>query len=292
MYLLMFAPIKNFLKILFLLGIVVFSSHALATEKGLFWQVESPTGKVSYLFGTMHSDDNRLTDFKPAVLDAIKASDVFVMETLSPNSPSVFMMPDGDLTTLLTEPELDKVYELAEFHSMHRSAATHMKPWLLAVVFDSPRPLTEFSQDNLLMSKAEEQGKEVVGIEDPIAHFSTMDDFNTAEQITMLRAVLKRSSEQKQHDYEALLNAYLSGSSDKVADLDDKITGGMLPKALWSRMRQTILTDRNKVMAKGIAESAQDKKLFVAVGASHLAGETGLVASLRKAGFKLTPVKQ
>lgn len=290
MYLSMFAPIKKFLKIGLLLPLLTFSSNTLATEKGLFWQLESPTGKVSYLFGTMHSDDNRLTDFKPAVLDAVKASDVFVMETLSPNSPSVFMMPDGDLTTLLTEPELDKVYELAEFHSMHRSAAMHMKPWLLAVVFDSPRPLTEFSQDNLLMSKAEEQGKDVVGIEDPVEHFSTMDDFSTAEQITMLRAVLKRTPQQKKHDYEALLHAYLSGSSDQVAQLDDKITGGMLPKALWNRMRQKILTDRNTVMAKRIAESAQNKKLFVAVGASHLAGETGLVASLRRAGFKLTPI--
>jgi len=286
----MFAPIKKFLKIGLLLPLLTFSSNTLATEKGLFWQLESPTGKVSYLFGTMHSDDNRLTDFKLAVLDALKASDVFVMETLSPNSPSVFMMPDGDLTTLLTEPELDKVYELAEFHSMHRSAAMHMKPWLLAVVFDSPRPLTEFSQDNLLMSKAEEQGKDVVGIEDPVEHFSTMDDFSTAEQITMLRAVLKRTPQQKKHDYEALLHAYLSGSSDQVAQLDDKITGGMLPKALWNRMRQKILTDRNTVMAKRIAESAQNKKLFVAVGASHLAGETGLVASLRRAGFKLTPI--
>lgn len=290
MYLSMFAPIKKFLKIGLLLPLLTFSSNTLATGKGLFWQLESPTGKVSYLFGTMHSDDNRLTDFKPAVLDAVKASDVFVMETLSPNSPSVFMMPDGDLTTLLTEPELDKVYELAEFHSMHRSAAMHMKPWLLAVVFDSPRPLTEFSQDNLLMSKAEEQGKDVVGIEDPVEHFSTMDDFSTAEQITMLRAVLKRTPQQKKHDYEALLHAYLSGSSDQVAQLDDKITGGMLPKALWNRMRQKILTDRNTVMAKRIAESAQNKKLFVAVGASHLAGETGLVASLRRAGFKLTPI--
>jgi len=106
----------------------------------------------------------------------------------------------------------------------------------------------------------------------------------------MLRAVLKRTPQQKKHDYEALLHAYLSGSSDQVAELDDKITGGMLPKALWNRMRQKILTDRNTVMAKRIAESAQNKKLFVAVGASHLAGETGLVASLRRAGFKLTPI--
>lgn len=285
-----FVLIKNSLKIIFLVSLVTLSSLTLATENGLFWQAESPNGKTSYLFGTMHSDDNRLTDFKPAVLEAIKASDVFVMETLAPNDPSIFMMPEGDLTTMLSESELDKVYDLAEFHTMHRSAATHMKPWLLAVVFDSPRPLTEFSQDNLLMSKAEEQGKDVVGIEDPIEHFSTMDSFTKAEQVTMLRAVLKRTLKEKQRDYEALLNAYLAGSSDQVARLDDKITGGMLPKDLWARMRQKILTDRNAVMSERIANAAKDKSVFVAVGASHLAGDTGLVTSLRKAGFKLTPI--
>ena len=290
MHLPMFVSIKETLKIVSLVLLVTFSSLSLATEKGLFWRIESSSGKLSYLFGTIHTDDNRVIDFQPAVLQALKASDVFVMETLSPNDPSVFMMPEGDLTTLLTKPELEKVYDLAEFHTMHRSAAMHMKPWLLAVVFDSPRPLTEFSQDNLLMSKAEEQGKDVVGIEDPIEHFSTMDSFSNADQITMLRAVLKRTPKEKQRDYEALLNAYLAGNSDQVAQLDDKITGGMLPKELWAKMRQKILTDRNAVMSERIANSAKDKSIFVAVGASHLAGETGLVASLRKAGFKLTPI--
>ncbi len=291
MHLPMFVSIKETLKIVSLVLLVTFSSLSLATEKGLFWRIESSSGKLSYLFGTIHTDDNRVIDFQPAVLQALKASDVFVMETLSPNDPSVFMMPEGDLTTLLTKPELEKVYDLAEFHTMHRSAAMHMKPWLLAVVFDSPRPLTEFSQDNLLMSKAEEQGKVVVGIEDPIEHFSTMDSFSNADQITMLRAVLKRTPKEKQRDYEALLNAYLAGNSDQVAQLDDKITGGMLPKELWAKMRQKILTDRNVVMSERIANSAKDKSIFVAVGASHLAGEAGLVASLRKAGFKLTPIK-
>lgn len=281
---------NSLLKIILLGCLIAYSCLTLATEKGMFWQVESPTGKMSHLFGTMHSDDNRLADFKPTILEAIKTSDVFVMETLSPNDPSIFMMPAGDLTSMLSQPELDKVYDLAEFHTMHRTAAIHMKPWLLAVVFDSPRPLTEFSQDNLLMSKAEEQGKEVVGIEDPIEHFSTMDSFTNAEQVMMLRGVLKRTPEDKQRDYEDLLNAYLAGGSDQVAQLDDKITGGMLPKDLWARMRQKILTDRNTVMAERIVNSAKNKSLFVAVGASHLAGDTGLIALLRKAGFKLTPI--
>ena len=282
---------KKTIKIVVFAALFGFSNFSLAIEKGLFWQLESPTGKLSYLFGTIHTDDNRVTDFKPKVLAALKSSDVFVMETLSPKDASVFMMKDGDLNALLTEPELDQVFALADFHSMHSSAALHMKPWLLAVVFDSPRPLTSYAQDNLLMTQAEDQGKDVVGIEDPAEHFGTMDSFSNAEQIIMLRAVLKRSVADKQRDYDALLKAYLAGDSEHVMQLDDKITGSLLPKELWARMRLKILTERNAIMAQRISAAMQDKSVFVAVGASHLAGDTGLVTALRKAGFKVTVVK-
>lgn len=276
-------------------AILTFGFLAIATtnayaEQGLFWKVESPAGKVNYLFGTMHTDDNRVTNFSPAVDNALQSVDAFMMETLSPNNPSVFMMPDGDLKSMLSEAELDKVYALAEFHVMHRDAATHMKPWLLAVVFDSPKPLTPFAQDNLLMTKSEDLGKEVIGLEDTHEHFGVMDSFSRDEQLTMLRAVLKRSLEQKERDFELLMSAYLAGDSNKVAALDEKITGGMLPVALWAKMRSKLLDERNVVMAQRIVEEGNSRSVFVAVGASHLAGKGGLIARLKDAGYKLSPI--
>jgi uncharacterized protein len=269
------------------LALVTTNAYA---EQGLFWKVESPAGKTHYLFGTMHTDDNRVTNFPPAVSQALQSVDAFMMETLAPADPSVFMMQDGDLKSMLTETELDKVYALAEFHVMHRDAATHMKPWLLAVVFDSPKPLTPFAQDNLLMTKSEDLGKEIIGLEDTQEHFGVMDSFSRDEQLTMLRAVLKRSSEQKERDFESLMAAYLAGDGNKVAALDDKITGGMLPPALWRKMRSKLLAARNVVMAQRIVEEAEQKRVFVAVGASHLAGKDGLIARLKEAGYKLSPI--
>ena len=278
-------------------NIAVFSlmatfSITVLAEQGLFWKAESPQAKPIYLFGTVHTDDNRVTDFSPAVKQAIQASDVFMMETLAPNDPSVFLMQDTNLQTILTESELDRLYALAEFHVMHRDAAIRMKPWLLAVVFDSPRPLTPFAQDNLLMTQAEDYGKTVIGIEDTQEHFGVMDGFTLEEQVTMLRAVLQRSDKDKQRDFDRLINAYLAGDSEKIAALEDSITGGMLPPQLWARMKTKILHDRNKVMAERVLDEAKQKAVFVAVGASHLAGEGGLIASLRKAGYQLQAIKQ
>ncbi|MEK9824819.1 MAG: TraB/GumN family protein, partial [Methylotenera sp.] len=179
----------------------------------------------------------------------------------------------------------------ADFHVMHRNAVLRMKPWLLAAIFDSPRPLTPFAQDNLLMTKAEDLGKEVRGLESAAEHFGAMDSLSLDEQLFMLRAVLKRSEEEKLKDYERLIKAYLAGNSAKLAALDDEITGGMLPRELWQRMSVKLLDERNARMVERILAASQDKTLFVAVGASHLAGETGLIAGLKKAGYQLQPVK-
>lgn len=269
---------------------VSFSATAYAGE-GVFWKAQSPDSQVVYVFGTIHTDDNRVTNFSPAVLAAIKSSDVFLMETTGQNDSKAFTMQDFSLEDVLSAQELEQVYALAEFHVMHRSAVLRMKPWLLAALFDSPRPATPFAQDNLLMTQAEGWGKRVVGIETAQQHFGVMDDLNLDEQLTMLRAVLKRTPEQKARNYEQLIQAYQQGDVNKLAKLNSKITGSLMPQALWEKMRVKLLDERNVVMTERVIDESKIKPLFVAVGASHLAGETGLIAGLKRAGYQLTKVK-
>ncbi len=272
------------------LFVALFFFHATAfAENGIFWKAEKPNEKTIYLFGTMHTDDNRVTNFTPVVAETLKNIDAFMMETLAPTDPRALMTPD-DLETLLTADELEKVNQLVDFHTMHKAAAMHMKPWLLAVVFDSPKPLTPFAQDNLLMRAAEDMGKEIIGIEDTQEHFGVMDYFSRDEQLTMLRAVLKRTQAQKEKDFEKLLGVYLQGDVQKVAQTNEAITGGMLPKEIWARMKQKLLIERNKVMAERVLEEAKTKNVFVAVGASHLAEYNGLLASLKNAGYRLSVI--
>lgn len=262
-----------------------------AADKGLFWKMESPTGITSYLFGTMHTDDNRVTDFSPQVLEALNSVDTFMMEVSPSQDPKLLMLPEGNISTLMTNEEFEQVRELADFHVMHLGAAMQMKPWLLAVIFDLPKPQTPFAQDNLLMTKSEDLSKDVVGIETPQEHFGVMDSFSLEEQMVMLRAVLKRTPEQKEKDFEKLINAYLKGDAEKIASLDEQITGGMLPKPIWQKMRAKLLDERNVVMAQRSIAKASEGSTFVAVGASHLAGNTGLITAFKEAGFTLSPLK-
>ena len=278
-------------KFSFAVMLVVSAQIALAADNGLLWKLEAPSGKVSYLLGTMHTDDQRVTEFSPKILEAFNQSEAFMMETLPPRDPSIFMMKQGTVSEMMTEKEFDQVRELADFHSMHIEAAMHMKPWLLAVIFDLPKPKALYSMDELLMAKAEEQDKKIIGLEKMRDHFSVLDAVSMDDQMVMLRAVLKRSQKDKERDYEKLLKTYQSGDLKKIIDLDDKITGGMLPKAVWENMRVKLIDERNAGMAEGLVSVAKDNAVFAAVGASHLAGDGGILGRLRDAGFAVTPVK-
>jgi len=278
-------------KFSFAVMLLVSAQIALAADNGLLWKLEAPSGKVSYLLGTMHTDDQRVTEFSPKILEAFNQSEAFMMETLPPRDPSIFMMKQGTVSEMMTEKEFDQVRDLADFHSMHIEAAMHMKPWLLAVIFDLPKPKALYSMDELLMAKAEEQDKKIIGLEKMRDHFSVLDSVSMEDQMIMLRAVLKRSQKDKERDYEKLLKTYQSGDLKKIIDLDDKITGGMLPKAVWENMRVKLIDERNAGMAEGLVSVAKDQAVFAAVGASHLAGDGGILGRLRNAGFAVTSVK-
>lgn len=259
-----------------------------ATEAGLFWKMETPNGQISYLFGTIHSDDNRVTDFSPNILAALKSVDLFVMETTPNSNLAHFSMQQGSLKTMLTEAELDQVNALADFHVMHRYNALRMKPWLLAIVFSQSKPQTPYAQDNLLMRGAEDFGKPVKGLETSAEHFGVIDGFSMDEQLEILRVALKLTEPQKEQNFEKLMAAYLSEDSDKILKLDSEITSAGLPKAIWKKMLVKLLDERNMLMADRAVQLTKAQSAFVAVGAAHLAGDNGFINAFKKVGYKLT----
>ena len=281
---------KTFINRFLAFILLVASQSVLALDNGLLWKIEAPSGKISYLLGTIHTDDQRVANLQPKVMEALNQTDIFLMETLPPRDPSIFMLKQGAIAEMLTEKEFDQVRELAEFHAMHIEAAMRMKPWLLAVIFDLPKPKSMYSMDELLLAKAEEQLKTIKGLEKTNEHFSVLDSISLDDQMVMLRAVLKRSQKDKERDFEKLLKAYQSENLKKISDLDETITGGMLPKELWASMKTKLIDERNVGMANGLISNASENSVFAAVGASHLGGEGGILNRLLEAGYKISPV--
>ena len=257
----------------------------------IFWQITDLEGKEHYLFGTIHTDDNRVSNFKPIVEEKLKEIDIFVMEADEVIDRSILHVDPKVYNGRLSEEELEKINLLADFHTMPREHILSMKPWILAVIFDSPRPITPFNQDNLLKSKAEDFMKITQGLETPREHFEALDRFTIDEQMSLLKAVLKKDFAQKEENYELLVSAYLTFNTEKILNTDILITKSLVSNAIWEKMEYYFLTRRNKFFGERVKELIKGNRIFIAVGASHLGGVTGLLNQFKDAGFKLKPIQ-
>lgn len=270
-------------------GVLLLAWVALAAagERGLLWQVESPQGRVSYLFGTMHIDDARVTEFSPKLRAALAASDSFMLEALPPRDASVLFLPAGSLRELLSEQEMEAVRRQADIHALSESMLLRMKPWLLALVFSRPQPAGPFTQDMQLLALASGQGKPVLALETAQEHFAALDGLSQAEQLALLRSVLAQTQQEKEQGLADLLEAYLGGDSASIAALDESISSRGLPPGLWQKMRDILITRRNATMAQRMLQQMAAGTVFVAVGAAHLQGQGGLLPRLRAAGYSV-----
>ena len=78
----------------------------------------------------------------------------------------------------------------------------------------------------------------------------------------------------------------------KKQDLDGMITMISEDEDGIGDFEDVMLNNRNKNWIPVMAEMMKSETVFFAVGAGHLAGESGVIHLLRKEGYKLTPLSQ
>lgn len=273
-----------------ILPFLILCFSVIANAGSTFYEITDTKGNKHFIFGTFHSDDNRVTNFDPKIINAIKQSNLFLMETDELTDASVIQNLNIDIPAQLTDNELERLKDLINFHVMFYDQAIRMKPWLLAFIFDSPNPITPFNQDNLLKQIAEDAYIKTQGLMTNIEHFSVLDFLTTNEQIEILKNALKRPDNKKQENFEKLLVTYLDGDLIKIHEINEKITLDLMSPELWQKVKEKILIERNQVFNKKILEAMESHQIFVAIGASHLAGDDGLVGFLKQNGLTVQQV--
>lgn len=277
-------------KLLYVFTLLTLSFPIFAVDQSVYWEITSPSGKTHFLFGTIHTDDNRVSEFHPEVLRGLKASNTFIMETDEIQDRSILLVKNAFYEKYLDEGDFDRIKDLAYFHTMPLESALQMKPWLLAIIFNSPRPITPFNQDNLLKRKAEDLFMVVQGLETVSEHFSVLDAFEESDQMTLLATVLKRNEDIKLKDYEALVNAYLTFDPEVILQTDESITSKLVSNEMWKEMQEKLIQARNQLFFERILELENGNNLFIAVGASHLGGSNGLLNLFKAGGYQIKPL--
>lgn len=263
------------------------------------WRIEqtdkSTAIKSSYIFGTMHIDDERVMEIPDSLLHRLIAADVLMLELELNDNGSVDMLrkmlfTDGrNLTQVIGEQGFIDVSNalLESGNQLPVEVLTVLKPWAAMLLLIKPENKSGTFLDKKLASLARNAGVRVQGLETVNEQLSVFDDIEIDDQVSLLHSAMSTLNE-KEEAYQQILNAYLSG------DLNDLviISESQLPKdkRLADMISSKLITERNQLMFNRMQNRLQAGNTFIAVGALHLAGEQGLLEKLRAAGYRLTRI--
>tara|TARA_R110000782_G_scaffold82663_10_gene162473 strand:+ start:1740 stop:2678 length:939 start_codon:yes stop_codon:yes gene_type:complete len=261
-------------------------------DKGLLWKIETPDGKLNYLFGTMHSQDYAVSKFPPEVRLALAKSKTLILETIpnaEANQSFINMMyfKDGQ--------QLDNMLETAVFNELKRwindygiapEQLKHLKPWAAFSLVGRPIPVRAPTLESNLLNAAQQYMLEIKSLETMQEILSTLDALTTEDQLTILKDTIcnhDKIIQGTKNLVDLYLNRDLAGlvAFNKQAHYDE---------AVFDRFMQRVLYDRNIRMLERIEKAFNKGNVFVAVGASHLADEKGLLQRLSDKNYRVTPV--
>ena len=261
--------------------------------KGLLWKIEKPGVAPSYLFGTIHSDDPRVTALPPPVAGAFKGCKHFVMEVRIDSDGIVRMtqamyFSDGrTLEQVIGKTLYGQVVKAFAARGIRAESVEKQKPWAVLMTLSMPPSKTGEFLDLLLEQRATRLGMTVSGLETMDEQIAVFNDMPLPDQVALLRETV---ATQGDFDKELadLIRAYLARDLADLAELSTKHAPG--EEQMYRTVMDRLLTRRNARMAERMRPFLDEGGSFVAVGAAHLPGATGLLNRLEKAGYRVSSV--
>ncbi len=262
--------------------------------KGILWKAEKPGIKPSFVFGTVHSEDERVTNLPDEINNPFSAAQTLVIEVLLDKKASQSVLramyfEDGrTLRSVTTEDIYKRAVEAMKTHDMPERLVNMMKPWAVFTVLNMPKQETGLFLDALLYQSAKKQGKQVLGLESMKEQMAVFDDMPMATQVSLLKSTLD-SSEDMEKILNETIEVYLTHDLKKILDLNERYMV-LLDKDVADEFNQRLIINRNKIMAERMLPALEKGNAFVAIGTLHLPGEFGVLNLLHKKGYRLTPV--
>jgi uncharacterized protein YbaP (TraB family) len=280
----------------FLTVITFINVSLLAGENNsLLWEISGKgLNKPSYLYGTIHSNQDRFFDMGDSVFTALESTESFAGE-LDMDSLPYFAgkIADGlknttDIPNLLNDEELNRLKIIVkEKLGISYDDLPLKDPVLIVVLLEKDyfQGTMPFFVDEYLYKIAKAKNKNILGIETFDDQMNLFNELTDEDKKEMLLSIINEDSTKTRKMYNDLSDAYYNNDIEKLNEL---VSSEMKDN---SDMESKFLIKRNYNMAARIAELIKTQSLFIAIGAAHLPGEEGVINLLRKEGYSLRPVK-
>lgn len=263
-------------------------------DSALFWSISKQGEPTGYLLGTIHSEDPRVLDFSPRFIERLTENQVYAMEMV-PDLPTLQQLTDymqyQDGSTLENRVGIERYTRLQAAlagYSVPPGWIDRMKVWAAMMTLSVPPPETGFFMDFSLSLRAAGAGLEVIGLETLEQQLSFLEEMPMEQQLMLLDKALEES-DRVAGIHREMVDSYLEGDLEELSLQAEQQLDELEPAAKEYFMKQGIEM-RNLRMVDAVLDRLQTARVFVAVGALHLPGPTGLIQLLRKNGYELKPL--
>jgi len=276
---------------------VAAAAAAVPFSRGLLFRIDASGKPPSWVFGTMHSNDARVTRLPAAVTSALAASRWFAAEILLLQAePSAFFaaaqFDDGRrLTDHFDDATLAQVRDVLGGGAPSPEAFSRLKPWAVLLLLAQP-PATGGGPtlDEILIDVARRQRMTAVGLELPEEQVAALDAVPLASQAALVRWTLAHRAELP-FDHERAVRTWMRGDLAGLAAL--AAAPGRRDPAVaphFAELTKHLVVNRSAQMAHRLFVPLRTGRVFVAVGALHLYGTQGLPALIRDQGHRVTRI--
>ena len=195
----------------------------------------------------------------------------------SPNALDSALVPRG---TRRREKQVDAQRKAG----IAQEDAQYLKPWAAAIILQYPPSVGDgVVLDMRLQQTAAEQKIPLFGLETMEQQFNIFDSLPQNLQTEMLQDALAYDSAEALN--QELIAAYKAADLRTIYRLSNATFAKMKNRDLAAILETRLLTQRNHRMAKKMREPLKQGGQFIAVGALHLLGKTGILAMLERKGY-------
>ena len=286
---------------------VVAEAGKVENGHSVMWKISRDGLKPSFLLGTMHSADPRVTQMQPAADSAFERADSVLIENtevLDRTKMTEALLRYKEMTLLMDGSTLDQkiasdsvpaLQASVEARNMPWEIARHMQPWMVAAAIAIP--VCEVAAksggaevlDSIIGKRALADGKTLIGLESIEEQFKAVSGIPQEFHVNALSETLQLS-DMTDSMMETTKLLYLQGETGMLLPLVRAYSPRTYSGKGYAEFQELLVSRRNHTMAARAAEHLAKGNVFMAVGALHLSGEEGLVNLLRHQGFKVEAV--
>jgi hypothetical protein len=254
----------------------------------------------SYLYGTIHMIDEKLFSTGDQLEAILSQSDYLVMEVenIMQLSKMASVMTGLRLDSgVISDYVSDSLYrgfitaleentEISE--TMFNKQYADMKPfglYTLAAGGEGKNKGKTVSYELYFMDKAYHHNLQLAGLETIEDQMTVFDQISMEDMLTYMTKMLSSQETSAENEMEKLGRIYATKRLDSISNF--LLKGDDM---LMTKYKHDFLDQRNSNWIPVIEELCHQHHCFIAVGAAHLPGETGVIELLRNQGYTLKAV--